>query len=57
MLVLYFFTTVILMLNVLIALINVAFDKADDSWRLAWVENRLRYVESAENMTCHVSGI
>ncbi|KAF9435002.1 hypothetical protein BGZ76_007053 [Entomortierella beljakovae] len=56
MMVVYFFFTVILMLNVLIALINVAFTKGDDGWRLAWIESRLRYIESAENMMYHIPG-
>ncbi|KAF9361017.1 hypothetical protein BGX26_006569 [Mortierella sp. AD094] len=56
MMIIYFFFTVILMLNVLIALINVAFNKGDDDWRLAWVESRLRYIESAENMSYYIPG-
>ncbi|KAF9145560.1 hypothetical protein BGX30_008119 [Mortierella sp. GBA39] len=50
-LIVFFFFTVILMLNVLIALINLAFNDGDQTWRLTWLENRMRYVESAENMT------
>ncbi|KAG9322436.1 hypothetical protein KVV02_004790 [Mortierella alpina] len=38
------------------ALINVAFTKGDDVWRLAWVESRLRYIEAAENMSYHIPG-
>ncbi|KAF9312352.1 hypothetical protein BG003_006380 [Podila horticola] len=53
-LVIYFFFTVILMLNVLIALINSGFNQGDGTWRLVWLENRLRYVESAEEMTYHI---
>ncbi|ORZ09344.1 hypothetical protein BCR41DRAFT_137568 [Lobosporangium transversale] len=56
MLMLFFFFTVILMLNVLIALINVAFSKGDDGWRLAWVEARMQYIETAENMSYHIPG-
>ncbi|KAF9584914.1 hypothetical protein BGW38_004684 [Lunasporangiospora selenospora] len=56
MVMIYFTFSSILMLNVLIALINVAFVKADDSWRQVWLENRLRYVESAENMSYHIPG-
>ncbi|KAG9063127.1 hypothetical protein KI688_004727 [Linnemannia hyalina] len=52
----FLFSTTILMLNVLIALINVAFAKGDDSWRLAWIEARLRYIESAENLSYHIPG-
>ncbi|KAI1311611.1 hypothetical protein EDD11_003351 [Mortierella claussenii] len=52
----FFFFTVILMLNVLIALINVAFGKGDDGWRLTWIESRLRYIESAENMSYYIPG-
>lgn len=29
----------------------MAFAKGDDGWRLAWIESRLRYIESAENMS------
>ncbi|KAF8940294.1 hypothetical protein BGZ58_007066 [Dissophora ornata] len=56
MMAMFFFFTVILMLNVLIALINVAFSKGDDSWRLIWIESRLRYIESAENLSYHIPG-
>ncbi|KAF9968057.1 hypothetical protein BGZ70_006971 [Mortierella alpina] len=49
MMIIYSFFTVILMLNVLIALINVAFNKGDDGWRLAWIAARLRSIEAAEN--------
>jgi hypothetical protein len=56
MMVLYFFTSVVLMLNVLIALINVAFNKGDDGWRLTWIEWRIRYIEAAENMSYHIPG-
>ncbi|KAG0220293.1 hypothetical protein BGX33_003553 [Mortierella sp. NVP41] len=52
----FLFSTTILMLNVLIALINVAFGKGDDGWRLAWIESRLRYIESAENLSYHILG-
>ncbi|KAF9977378.1 hypothetical protein BGZ75_010326, partial [Mortierella antarctica] len=56
MMAIYLFFTVIVMLNVLIALINVAFTKGDDSWRLVCIESRLRYIESAENMSYHIPG-
>ncbi|KAF9927301.1 hypothetical protein BGZ67_007565, partial [Mortierella alpina] len=56
MMMVYFFFTVIVMLNVLIALINVAFAKGDDGWRLAWIESRLRYIEAAENLSYHIPG-
>ncbi|KAK3809496.1 MAG: hypothetical protein J3Q66DRAFT_354035 [Benniella sp.] len=56
MMVLFFFTSVVLMLNVLIALINVAFNKGDDGWRLAWIKSRLRYIEAAENLSYHIPG-
>ncbi|KAF9183782.1 hypothetical protein BGZ50_004071 [Haplosporangium sp. Z 11] len=46
MMMVYFFFTVILMLNVLIALINAAFIDGDETWRLVWLENRLRVIES-----------
>ncbi|KAG0297569.1 hypothetical protein BGZ96_005877 [Linnemannia gamsii] len=56
MLIMFFFFTVILMLNVLIALINLGFNNRDLTWRLTWPENRMRYVESAENITHVVPG-
>ncbi|KAF9920340.1 hypothetical protein FBU30_009850 [Linnemannia zychae] len=56
MMVLFFFFSVILMLNVLIALINNAIDDGDNTWRLDWMEYRMRYVESAENMTYDIPG-
>ncbi|KAI1316122.1 hypothetical protein EDD11_010436 [Mortierella claussenii] len=56
MMIIYFFFTTILLLNVLIALINVAFTAGDETWLLVWIENRLRYVEAAESMTHHIPG-
>ncbi|KAG0324452.1 hypothetical protein BGZ99_001790 [Dissophora globulifera] len=56
MMIAFFFFTVILMMNVLISLVNVAFDKGGDDWRLVWIESRLRYIESAENMSYHIPG-
>ncbi|KAG0262666.1 hypothetical protein BGZ95_003972 [Linnemannia exigua] len=38
------------------ALINVAFAKGDDAWRLAWIKSRLRYIESAENLSYDIPG-
>ncbi|KAF9362335.1 hypothetical protein BGX34_006376 [Mortierella sp. NVP85] len=56
MMAIYFFFTVIVMLNVLIALINKAYEKGDDGWRLVWIESRLRFIESAENLSYHIPG-
>ncbi|KAG0267265.1 hypothetical protein BG011_007676 [Mortierella polycephala] len=56
MMIVYFFFTAILLLNVLIALINVAFAVGDETWKLVWIENRLSYVVSAENMSHHIPG-
>ncbi|KAF9570291.1 hypothetical protein EC968_002010 [Mortierella alpina] len=56
MMIIYFFFTVILMLNVLIGLVNLAFNDGDRTWRLVWLENRLRYIESAENLSYMVPG-
>ena len=39
-----------------LALINMAFTKGDDGWRLAWIESRLRFIESAENMSYLIPG-
>ncbi|KAF9904362.1 hypothetical protein EC991_002814 [Linnemannia zychae] len=52
----YFFFTVILMLNVLIALLNVAFNNGDLSWQQVWLRNRMRVVENAENMSYEIPG-
>ncbi|KAG0263702.1 hypothetical protein BG011_008305 [Mortierella polycephala] len=56
MMIVFFFFTVILMLNVLIALINLAFVDGDETWRLEWLQNRLRVIESVENLTFHIPG-
>ncbi|KAF9417760.1 hypothetical protein BGZ94_009869 [Podila epigama] len=56
MIMIYFLFTVVVMLNVLIALINLGFNKADETWRVVWLENRLRYAESAENMSYSIPG-
>ncbi|KAG0295172.1 hypothetical protein BGZ96_012368 [Linnemannia gamsii] len=56
MMIVFFFFTVILMMNVLIALINNAIDDGDQTWQLDWLEYRMRYVESAENMTYDIPG-
>ncbi|KAF9902913.1 biogenesis of lysosome- organelles complex 1 subunit 2 [Linnemannia zychae] len=52
----FLFLTTILLLNVLIALINVAFGKGGDGWRKAWVEARLRDIEAAENLSYIIPG-
>ncbi|KAG9064361.1 hypothetical protein KI688_003549 [Linnemannia hyalina] len=52
----FLFSAVILMLSVLISLISLAFSDRDETWRLTWIEYRLRYIESAENMSYHVPG-
>ncbi|KAF9920338.1 hypothetical protein FBU30_009848 [Linnemannia zychae] len=56
MMMLFFFFSVILMLNVLIALVNGAINDGDITWRLDWLEYRMGYVESAENMSYEVPG-
>lgn len=43
-------------LPIFLALINVAFAKGGDSWRLVWIESRLQYIESAENMSYYIPG-
>ncbi|KAG0212497.1 hypothetical protein BGX28_006264 [Mortierella sp. GBA30] len=54
--ILFFFFTVLLMMNVLIALLTVSSTKGDEGWRLAWIKSRLRYIESAENLSYHIPG-
>ncbi|KAF9346658.1 hypothetical protein BGX26_001828 [Mortierella sp. AD094] len=49
-------TVFVLMINFLIALVNIAFSKGDESWRLVLLDNRLRYVENAENLSFHIPG-
>ncbi|KAG0003794.1 hypothetical protein BGZ79_011080 [Entomortierella chlamydospora] len=56
MMITYFFFTTILLLNVLIALINVAFSTGNETWLSVWTENRLRHVESAESLTYNIPG-
>ncbi|KAG0195745.1 hypothetical protein BGX33_002655, partial [Mortierella sp. NVP41] len=56
MMAVFFFFTVILMLNVLIALVNEAINDGDKTWELHWLNNRLRYIESAENLTYDIPG-
>ncbi|KAI9242937.1 MAG: hypothetical protein BYD32DRAFT_1900 [Podila humilis] len=56
MMVIYYFITIILMLNVLIALINTAFYRGESVWKVVWLESRLRFTESAENMSLFIPG-
>ncbi|KAG0326145.1 hypothetical protein BGZ99_010050 [Dissophora globulifera] len=56
MMIVYFFFTTILLLNILIALMNAAFETSDKSWMLVWIENRLHYVHGAENLTYQIPG-
>ncbi|KAG0363283.1 hypothetical protein BGZ54_008219 [Gamsiella multidivaricata] len=37
-------------------LINEVFKEVGDSWRLAWVESPLQYIEFDENMSYHIPG-
>ncbi|KAG9324607.1 hypothetical protein KVV02_004101 [Mortierella alpina] len=50
------FSVLAVFIHAVSPLINVAFTKGDDSWRLVWIESRLRYIESAENMSYHIPG-
>ncbi|KAF9083099.1 hypothetical protein BGX27_004249, partial [Mortierella sp. AM989] len=56
LMILSFFFTGILMLNVLIALINVAYARGDATGRLEWLETRMTVVEAAENLTYQIPG-
>ncbi|KAG0002400.1 hypothetical protein BGZ65_002668 [Modicella reniformis] len=56
MMMLYFFFTTILLLNVLISLINEAFDDAKETWELVWMDNKLRYIEGAETLARSIPG-
>ncbi|KAI8349078.1 hypothetical protein B0O80DRAFT_460670 [Mortierella sp. GBAus27b] len=53
---LFVFFGVIVMLNVFIALVNANYETASVEWLSVWRENRLRYVERAENMSYHITG-
>ncbi|KAG0361305.1 hypothetical protein BC939DRAFT_527754 [Gamsiella multidivaricata] len=57
MIAIYFFINVILLLNVLIALMNVAFSAGDNDGPLVWLDNRLRSVEAAENLSYAAPGL
>ncbi|KAF9201767.1 hypothetical protein BGZ49_008017 [Haplosporangium sp. Z 27] len=57
MMIIYLFFTVILMLNVLIALINSGYDESDTTWELVWLQNRLLYIENAENLSHSIPGL
>ncbi|KAF9915382.1 hypothetical protein BX616_006289, partial [Lobosporangium transversale] len=37
-------------------LFSMTFIRGDDCWRLTWIECRLRYIESAENMSYYIEG-
>ncbi|KAK3827973.1 MAG: hypothetical protein J3Q66DRAFT_409118 [Benniella sp.] len=50
MMIMYFFFTSIILLNVLIALMNVAFNDGDMTWELEWRDIRLQYIEIAETI-------
>ncbi|KAG0250538.1 hypothetical protein BG011_008263 [Mortierella polycephala] len=52
----YFFM-VVLMLNVLIALVNNAFSDGEATWRMTWLDNRLRVIEAVENLSYHIPGL
>lgn len=38
------------------ALVNHAIDDGDGTWEQDWLHNRMRYVESAENLTYNIPG-
>ncbi|KAF8929548.1 hypothetical protein BGZ47_000985, partial [Haplosporangium gracile] len=57
MMIIYLFFTVILMLNVLIAVINAGYDESDMTWELVWLQNRLLYIESVENLSYSIPGL
>ncbi|KAG0253677.1 hypothetical protein BG011_006227 [Mortierella polycephala] len=52
----FFFITTILMINALIASVNMALNDADKTWHLVWLEERLRVIERVENLTFHIPG-
>ncbi|KAF9436903.1 hypothetical protein BGZ76_002625 [Entomortierella beljakovae] len=54
MMILNFSFAGIIILNVLIALINVAFSEGDETWQQVWLENKMFIIEAAENMTYHI---
>ncbi|KAF9103607.1 hypothetical protein BGX27_010501, partial [Mortierella sp. AM989] len=56
MLATYVLFTVILMLNILIALMNTAFNAGDEKWRKVWLENQLLYIEAAEDISYSIPG-
>ena len=40
----------------MLALLNVAYNSGDMSWRQVWLRNRMRVVENAENMSYNIPG-
>ncbi|KAG0042282.1 hypothetical protein BGZ83_000687 [Gryganskiella cystojenkinii] len=48
MMLFFLFFNAIIMINVLIALINVAFISADTTWNLVWQKTRLGYIHQAQ---------
>ncbi|KAG0249097.1 hypothetical protein BG011_009599 [Mortierella polycephala] len=47
----YYFFMVVLMLNVLIALINNAFNDGAATWHATWLESRIRVIETVEDIS------
>ncbi|KAG0044151.1 hypothetical protein BGZ83_010596 [Gryganskiella cystojenkinii] len=57
LMIIYLTFTVILMLNVLIAIINDAFSKGDTTWHLVWLQNQLGNIEAVENLSYYLPGL
>ncbi|KAF9953189.1 hypothetical protein BGZ72_005614 [Mortierella alpina] len=55
MMVLYLFFNIIILVNVLIAIINVAFSSANTHWQLVWQKHRLGFAANAEELVKSVS--
>ncbi|KAF9584935.1 hypothetical protein BGW38_004611 [Lunasporangiospora selenospora] len=52
----YFSFASVLLLNVIISVVGAAVSKANGTWRQVWLENRIRFIENAENMSYHIPG-
>ncbi|KAF9356967.1 hypothetical protein BGX26_004434 [Mortierella sp. AD094] len=53
----YFVSVGILVINILIAWVNAAYDRGDAIWRQVWLEQRMKYIEAAENISYHIPGL
>ncbi|KAF9083220.1 hypothetical protein BGX27_004220, partial [Mortierella sp. AM989] len=56
LMIIYFVVTGILTVNLLIAWVNAAYNRGEETWHQVWLESRLRCVETAENISYFIPG-